>query len=274
MAVGLQPADFGLQPAGEHLGAVVHAQPSGHQRSGDDGAESLDREHAVDGQPRKLVARARGDLGGEVAQRGPERVHPLPAARRDGHDGRALEERAAREAREVFPHQLQPVGLDEIGLGERDQPALDPQQRADGQVLARLRHDALVGGDHQHGEVDAAHAGQHVLDEPLVAGHVDDLDRQTVRLLQEREAEVDRDAARLLLGQPVGIDPRQRLDQRGLAVIDVARGADDDVARSCHVTWGGPIWPPTPPDARRVPAAPRRASMMCILIRRRRRRAP
>ena len=106
------------------------------------------------------------------------------------------------------------------------------QQRADGEVLARLRHHALVGGDHQQGEVDAADARQHVLDEALVAGHVHDLDREPVGLLQEGEAEVDRDAARLLLGQPVGVGAGERLDERRLAVVDVAGGADDDVLRS------------------------------------------
>jgi len=40
-----------------------------------------------------------------------------------------------------------------------------------------------------------------------VARHVDDLDGEAVRLLEEREAEVDGDAARLLLGQAVGVGP-------------------------------------------------------------------
>ena len=43
-------------------------------------------------------------------------------------------------------------------------------------MLARLGHDALVGGDDEEGQVDAADAGQHVLDEVAVAGHIDDAD--------------------------------------------------------------------------------------------------
>ena len=87
----------------------------------------------------------------------------------------------------------------------------------------------------QHGEVDAAGAGQHVLDEALVAGHVDDPDREAARLLEEGEAELDGDAARLLLRQAVGVDAGEGLDQRGLAVVDVAGRADDDVSTS--VSW-------------------------------------
>src|SRR5262249_17317004 len=95
------------------------------------------------------------------------------------------------------------------------------------------RHDALVGSDHEHGQVYAAHAGQHVLDESFVAGDVHDLDGE-VRLLDECEAQVDRDAASLLLGEAVGVGARQRLHQRGLAVVDVPGGADDDVAGAAH----------------------------------------
>mgnify|MGYP003694321301 CR=1 FL=1 len=75
-------------------------------------------------------------------------------------------------------------------------------------------------------------AGQHVLDEALVAGHVHDLDGQAAGLLEEGEAEIDGDAAGFLLRQPIGIGAGQRLDQRGLAVVDVPGGADDDVAWS------------------------------------------
>ena len=102
------------------------------------------------------------------------------------------------------------------------------QQRADREVLARLRHHALVGRDHEHREVDAADAGEHVLHEALVAGHVDDLDREA-GFLDEREAEIDRDAARLFLGEAIGIDPGEGFHERGLAVIDVAGGSDHDV---------------------------------------------
>ena len=50
---------------------------------------------------------------------------------------------------------------------------------------------------------------------------------RAVRRRHVGEAEVDGDAAGLLLLQPVGVDAGQRPDQRGLAVVDVAGGADD-----------------------------------------------
>src|SRR5207244_3449626 len=88
-----------------------------------------------------------------------------------------------------------------------------------------------------------------------------DLDREAIRLLEEREAQVDGDAARLLLGQAVGVGPRQRLDQRGLAVVDVAGGADHDVAAGRAHTRptllagrGGRAPFPAPPPATSAPS--------------------
>src|SRR4029077_8101111 len=59
-------------------------------------------------------------------------------------------------------------------------------------------------------------------------GHVDDAGPLPTRCLEEREPEVDRDAALLLLLQPVGLLPREGADERRLAVVDVPRRADDE----------------------------------------------
>ena len=61
---------------------------------------------------------------------------------------------------------------------------------------------------------------------------------------QVRVADVDRHPAPPLLGQPVGVDPGQRPQQRRLAVVDVAGRPDDDghpVARRRR--WPGTIAP-------------------------------
>ena len=93
-------------------------------------------------------------------------------------------------------------------------------------VCGLMDSSAAIDEEHQ---VDAADAGQHVLDEALVAGHVDEAEAEAGRELQVREAEIDGDAAALLLFEAVGVDAGEGFDERGLAVIDVAGGADDDV---------------------------------------------
>jgi hypothetical protein len=61
-----------------------------------------------------------------------------------------------------------------------------------------------------------------------VAGDVDEAEAD-VPEIEEREAEVNGDAAALFFLEAVGVCPSQRLDQRGFPVVNVAGGADDDV---------------------------------------------
>ena len=70
------------------------------------------------------------------------------------------------------------VCIDEVALGQGDDAVPQAEQAEDFEVLARLRHDRIVGGDDEHGQVDAGGAGEHVLDEALVAGHVDDAEAE------------------------------------------------------------------------------------------------
>src|SRR5262249_45922645 len=73
----------------------------------------------------------------------------------------------------------------------------------------------------------AGRARDHGLDEALVARHVDEPEAARPDV-EVGEAELDGDAALLLLLEPVGVDAGQRPDERGLAVIDVPRGAEYD----------------------------------------------
>ena len=102
----------------------------------------------------------------------------------------------------------------------------DVQEFDDAQVLARLGHDAVVGGHHQQEEVDAGGARHHVLDEALVAGDVDHREVQPAGQGQLGVAQLDRDAPLLLLAQTVGVLAGQGTDQRGLAVVDVTGRAE------------------------------------------------
>src|SRR5690606_5035488 len=107
--------------------------------------------------------------------------------------------------------------------------ATDAEEVHDREVLAGLGHDALVGGDDEEHDVDAGGPREHVADERLVAGDVDDGELLSVRPAEVGEAEVDGDAAALLLRQAVGVDAGERRDEGGLAVVDVAGRAEGEV---------------------------------------------
>ena len=94
--------------------------------------------------------------------------------------------------------------------------------------LARLRHDAVVGGDDEHRDVgDLRAAGAHRR-ERLVARRVEERDLAAVDVDLVR-ADVLRDAAGLGRRRPCA--SADRVEQRRLAVVDVAHDRDDRRAR-------------------------------------------
>ena len=119
-------------------------------------------------------------------------------------------------------------------------------------MLTGLRHDRLVGGDHQEGEVDTAYASEHVADETLVAGDVDDAGLLAAGQGEPCEAEVYGEAALLLLDKAVRVDTGHGLNEGRLTMVDVA-GCGDYVhvgATSCYEPriaqtpsrrYGGPV---------------------------------
>ena len=102
-------------------------------------------------------------------------------------------------------------------------------QREDVQMLVRLRHDAVVGGDDEDDHIHAVRAGDHVADEVHMARHIHDADDALVGQAARGEAQVNGQAALFLLGQRVGLAAGEQLDERGLAVIHVPGGAEHDV---------------------------------------------
>ena len=132
----------------------------------------------------------------------------------------------SRNSAHVRLRQLEQLLVHEVGLGQRHDPVAHAQQLDDGEVLDGLRHHAVVGGDDQQEEVDAGRPGHHGAHEALVARHVDDAQPGARRQLQLRVAELDGDAALLLLAQPVGVLAGEPRDERRLAVVDVTGGAE------------------------------------------------
>ena len=94
-------------------------------------------------------------------------------------------------------------------------------------MLAGLGHGPLIGSDDEEGEVDTAGAGEHVLDEALVAGDVDDAYVASRGQGEPGEAEVDGKAALLLLAETVRVDVGEGAHESALAVVDVTSGTND-----------------------------------------------
>ena len=221
-------------PAGarQDLHVIAFAQPPGRQRPGHDRAESLDREDAIQRQPQRSVGGARG-------------ASPMPAAR-SRRAAPAARRRSSPSRRRSPPIRARPaqqrahvVGRPAPATRRRPGRASSARPRRAARRAARRcpgarasAASALVGGDHQHAprrcrsrpRPSRARSARGRARRPPPAC-------RPPAVVEVREAELDGDAARLLDGQPIGVDAGQRAHERGLAVVDVPRGSRDDAQR-------------------------------------------
>ncbi len=211
----------------EGVAGPDRAAPEG---PGHDRADPLDGEDAVDREARGAACLAAFDRGSGAIEGLEKHLGPVAGGRGNRNDRRTAQGGPIEEGPDLGRGGANPLRRRKVRLGERNHAARHAQEVDDREMLARLRLDALVGRDDEEDEVDAGRAGEHVLDEPFVAGNVDDGDPAAGGERQVREAEIDRDPALLLFLQPVGIDSGESADERGLAVVDVPRGADHDGA--------------------------------------------
>ncbi len=205
---------------------VAHRDLSGEGRTGDHDAAAGDAEGPVHRQAEVSLAATLADFAGEPAECFAQRLDALPGAAGEREDRRARQ-RAEASRCSTWVRTCCPLRLDPVDLGQRHQRPADTEQFDDRQVLAGLRHQAVVGGHHQQHAIDAAGAGQHVVDEALVAGHVDEAGGAAVAKVGVEIAQVDGDPALALGRAAVALDAGEGAQQRGLAVVDVPGGADD-----------------------------------------------
>src|SRR5688500_4601732 len=98
-------------------------------------------------------------------------------------------------------------------------------------MLARLRHDRLVGGHDQYHKVDSTYSGQHVLHELFMAGHVHETDLYIAEI-QVSKPEINSNAPGLLLFQAIGISPGQCHHERAFSMVDMPGRSCNDVAHT------------------------------------------
>src|SRR6476646_8218649 len=237
----------------DDLDLLVDLEDAALDTTGDDSATTGDREDVLDGHEERLV-----DLALRLGDGLVNRVHqlhelvaPLGVAlerlqRRDTHDRQVV----AREL--VGRQQLTDLHLDEledllvvdhVGLVERHDAVGNADLAGQEDVLLRLRHGAVGGGDHEDRAVHLSRTRDHVLHVVSVARAVDVGVVTTLRLVLDVR-DRDRDTALALLGSLVDVLERElgvqvgvlvvqnlgnRSRQRRLAVVNVTDGADVDV---------------------------------------------
>src|ERR1700694_1849568 len=100
-------------------------------------------------------------------------------------------------------------------------------------MLFGLRHPTIVRGNDKEHDVNRAETGDHIANEIFVTRDIDNsgMDLLAVRSveIQFGKSEIDCDLPGLLFRQTIGVAAGERFDQCALAVIDVARGRDDEM---------------------------------------------
>ncbi len=174
-----------------------------------------------------------GSAGGDPVERRAQLVQPLAAGRRDRHDLRARQQRRRLLARAR--------GVGEVGLRDRHHARRRRPSAASTAACSRV-----WGITPSSAATTIRYRSMPVAPATIVRtkrscpGHVDHRQPAAGRQVERRVAELDRDPALALLRQPVGVDARERADEHGLAVVDVAGGPEGERVhrRNCVVPCG------------------------------------
>ena len=202
------------------------------ERASDDGPAPLDVERAVDGETHRASGqRNPAGIGhypvAEGYEPGPQVRNSLAGGSRHNHDRHPGERRGRESGCNRLAHFTRPGFGDEICLGNGHERMPHRQCVEQVDVLVGLRTQAVIGGHHEQGRVDLAGTHEHVADEPVVAGDVDEVQLGPVGQREVRVPDVDGHPAATLLRKAIGVDAGERAQERRLAVVDVAGRADD-----------------------------------------------
>ncbi len=188
------------------------------------------REYAVDRHAEKALPLAR--LGDKVAWAAAARIaadnssRPAPVATLVRTIGAFGKESAGNKLTDVVFDQIQPFCLGKIALRHGDHARVEIQKTQNLKMLPGLLLDRIVCRNHQERQIDPGCAGKHVPHKSFVTG---DIDYAEAKVSQRKfcKPQIDGDAPQFLFRQPICVHTGQGLNERSLAMIDVARRAQN-----------------------------------------------
>jgi hypothetical protein len=201
---------------------VARANLPTPQRPRHNYAYALEHERAIHGQPRQIIPAPVDRISDQCVQC-QQQVSDALSGRAAHLDQRSTDVALIQQVLDLQGGQLHGLLIYGIDFRERDDPLLYTKDPQDIEVLAGLGHDPVIGGDDEQEGVDPCRPRDHVLDEALVARHVDQAGPPSARKVKLRVPWHDGDAPAVFLFQPVGIGARHVPDERGLAVVNMPR---------------------------------------------------
>ncbi len=213
---------------GEHQDPASLLQRTRPESAGDHGPGSSDREHTIDGKSDDVFGSLFFRLQPQGGEGLAEHIQPFACERGDGENRSPGVGGVLEELLDLLLNKVEPIGIDQIGLGDGHGEAGHFQKLNDGEVLSRLGHDALVRRHDQQDQIHPGGARQHVPDESLVARYIDHTEENVCPRSVFGEAEVYGDSPLPLLLQSVGIHAGECLDQSRFPMVDMSRRAQDE----------------------------------------------
>ena len=227
-SVDLHAPQTDIFPQREDVGLDSGDDSSPIRRSRYDRTEAGHRKGPIYRQKKRSLPGPRGDGVDQSSQFVPQCLHILAGDSGNGNDRGRFQKRSLNERTDIVQRKFQKFFVDHVLFRDDDQAVTNPKQPQNSEMLPGLGHNSLVRSHDEHDCIDARCAGHHLPNEALVPRDVDDADHPVVRKDQRRKSQLDGNAAFLFLFEPVAIHPRERFDERGLPVIDMPRGAEDE----------------------------------------------
>ncbi len=208
---------------------LLHAKPAAGHRTGDHGAETGHRENAIDVHAEDVSPVALTHPAGDRANGSVQLIDSFSGYGRYRQNIAALKKCPLCQLANFLRGQLTGRLIDKIRLGQCRHTVGHPQHLHDSQMFPGLRHHPFICGHHQEGEIDADRSADHGMYEISVPGHIDHTQRIPRGQPEMGKTEVDGNTASFFLLVRVAVDTAERLDQRGLAVIDMTGGTHDEM---------------------------------------------
>ena len=149
--------------------------------------------------------------------------------------GASARKRVTDQFAYFFFDEFHPVRFGNIAFRQSNDASWKIEQAKYLEVLTCLLFYGIIGSHNQKCEIDAGGPRQHLPHKSFVARNIDNAEPEFVKI-ELSESQLDRDSTLLLFRQPVGIGACQRFDERGLAVVDVTRGSQNQMRRHKRFT--------------------------------------
>src|SRR6266550_1097170 len=167
-----------------------------NQGAGNHRSKAFHREDTIDWQPGNRVRRTHRSLTGDLANRRAKFFETFSCSRTNKKNRRSFEKGTGDQLFCLVAYESEQFLLNQIRFSDYHETPAHIEQPADIEVLACLRHHALIGRYYKCDGVNSMHSRQHILNEALVTWHINKAN-SNIAQIQIGETQIDSDAPAL-----------------------------------------------------------------------------